>query len=86
MEETNPLLGEQFKKVIRNQIRTGKPPITKETYNRLIKEGHDKSKAIRLMSCAIAAEIYNMAKENRKFNDNLYSRMLSKLPDMPWDK
>ena len=38
MEETNPLLGEEMKKVVRNQIKQNDPPETKQTYDRLIKK------------------------------------------------
>ena len=85
MEESNPFLGEQFKKVIRNQIRNNNPPITKETYNRLISEGINEKEATRLLACVVSTETYNMLKESRSFDINEYEKMMRKLPKLPWE-
>jgi hypothetical protein len=85
MEEANPFLGEEFKKVIRNQIRMGRPLITKDTYARLQAEGHDKDEAIRLMACVMAGEMFYMSKERRAFDEIRYADMMKRLPELPDD-
>jgi hypothetical protein len=85
MNEVNPELGEQFKKVIQNQIKLNKPPITKETYNRLISEGFDEKETIRLMACVLTQEMSNMFNTNKTFDEKEYEIMMRKLPKLPWD-
>jgi len=85
MRKENPELGEKFKEVIRNQMKDNDPKITNETFKRLLKEGNEENEAIRLMACVISAEIYDMMKEERKFDEDKYEKMMKKLPKMPWE-
>ena len=64
MVETNPLLGEEMKKVVRNQIRQNDPPETKQTYDRLINEGFPEEEVMRQLAVVVAAEIYDVLKNN----------------------
>jgi hypothetical protein len=83
MEKTNPRLGDAFKKVIQNQLRSGKPPITRETLGRLLKEGIAESEAVRLMACVMACETWSMMHDQREFSLEEYSAMMRKLPELP---
>jgi hypothetical protein len=83
MEKANPRLGEEFKKVIRNQLRSGKPPITRETLERLQKEGIAEPEAIRLMACVMAVEMWSVMHDQREFNLEKYTAMMRKLPQLP---
>ncbi|MBN1575113.1 MAG: hypothetical protein JW913_01075 [Chitinispirillaceae bacterium] len=85
MEESNPILGEQFKKIVWNQINSNNPPMTKVTYNRLLSEGIEKEEVIRLLACVVSTETYNVLKFERPFDLDAYEKMLLKLPKMPWE-
>ena len=83
MDETNPLLGEEMKKVVRNQIRQNDPPETKQTYDRLIKEGFPKDEVMRQLAVVVAAEIYDVMKNKEPFNQERYIKRLNDLPKEP---
>ena len=83
MDETNPLLGEEMKKVVRNQIRQNDPPETKQTYDRLIKEGFPKDEVMRQLALVVAAEIYDVTKNKEPFNQERYIKRLNDLPKEP---
>ena len=83
MDETNPLLGEEMKKVVRNQIRQNDPPETKQTYDRLIKEGFPKEEVMRQLALVVAAEIYDVMKNKEPFNQERYIKRLNNLPEEP---
>jgi hypothetical protein len=48
--------------VVENQIRRLNPPATKETLDRLIREGHDQAEARRLIGAVVASEIFDILK------------------------
>jgi uncharacterized protein with ATP-grasp and redox domains len=83
MDETNPLLGEEMKKVVRNQIKKNDPPETKQTYDRLIKEGFPKDEVMRQLAVVVAAEIYDIMKNEEPFNQERYLKRLNDLPQEP---
>ena len=83
MYETNPLLGEEMKKVVKNQIRQNDPPETKQTYDRLIKEGFPIDEVMRQLAVVIAAEIYDVIKNKKPFNQDRYIKRLNDLPKEP---
>ena len=83
MDETNPLLGEEMKKVVRNQIRQNDPPETKQTYDRLIKEGFPKDEVMRQLAVVVASEIYDVTKNKEPFNQERYIKRLNDLPKEP---
>ncbi len=83
MEETNPLLGEEMKKVVRNQIRQNDPPETKQTYDRLIREGFPIDEVMRQLAVVVSAEIYDVTKNKEPFNQERYIKRLNNLPKEP---
>lgn len=83
MDETNPLLGEEMKKVVRNQIRQNDPPETKQTYDRLIKKGFPKDEVMRQLAVVVAAELYDVMKNKTPFNQERYIKRLNNLPMEP---
>jgi len=83
MEETNPLLGEEMKKVVRNQIRQNDPPETKQTYDRLIREGFPIDEVMRQLAVVVSAEIYDVTKNKEPFNQKRYIKRLNNLPKEP---
>ena len=83
MEETNPLLGEQMKEAVRNQLRMNDPPETRQTYDRLIKEGFPEDEVIRQLAVVITAEMFDIMKNNEPFNLERFIKRLNDLPKEP---
>ena len=52
---------------IENQLRNGNPPETRQTYDRLILEGHTEEEAVRLIGCVMSEEIFQVMKERNEF-------------------
>lgn len=83
MDESNAFLGEEMKNVVKNQIRQNEPPETKQTYDRLIKEGFPEEEVIRMLATVVTAEIYDVMKSEKPFNQERFIRRLQNLPDEP---
>ena len=73
-----------FLEVVDNQIREGKPAATKQTFERLKREGNSAAEAKRLIACVVAAELFEISKEKRDFDEKRFVQRLEQLPDMPW--
>ncbi len=84
-ETYNPVLKEAVMNVVDNQIRNNNPPQTRQTYNRLVAEGHSKKEAKRLIACVVSSEIFDMLKKHEEFNEDRFVKALNKLPEMPWE-
>lgn len=85
MEQVNWRANKAILRVIKNQIRQNEPPETRETFDRLLGEGYAKDEAYRLLGCVLTAEIYDMTKQQRVFDESLYVKRLRDLPKLPWD-
>jgi len=83
--ESNPHLQSAILQVINNQIRANDPPETKQTYERLLKEGFDKEETRRLIGQAVAVEIFHVLKSGKPYNRDRYVKALSRLPELPED-
>ena len=83
MDESNGLLGEEMINVVKNQIRQNDPPETKQTYDRLIKDGFQDDEVIRMLATVVAAEIYDVMKNQKPFNQERYIERLNNLPTEP---
>ena len=85
-EAENPYLEGYIIEAVKNQLRGNDPPIVKKTYNRLIKEGHSKDKARRLIGYALMVEMNDMLKTMRVFDLEKYTHSLNRLPDIDLDE
>ena len=83
MDTVNPILREHIIQVIRNQVRDEDPPETKETFDRLRREGHAAQEAYRLIGYVLAVEISEMLKQERVFDRDLFVKRLKGLPELP---
>jgi len=86
MKPESSIAQEAIFEIIENQMRDNKPPITKETYERLIAEGHSKEETMKLIGCALSSEIFDIMKNSEPFDEERYSRNLNALPELPWDE
>ena len=84
MYKTPDRLRALFVEVVDNQIRDGNPPSTRQTYERLQREGHSPSEAKRLITCVVAAEMWEISKHKQPFNEARFIQRLEQLPNMPW--
>jgi len=76
MTKPNPAMLE----VVENQLRDGTPPETKQTLDRLIKEGHSEEEAKRLIATVVASEIFGVLKQKRPYDQARYVAALQRLP------
>jgi len=86
MEPESDIAREAIFEAVENQIRDNNPPITKETFDRLIAEGYSKNEAMKLIGFSLANEISEIMNNNQLFNEERYSQNLRNLPDLPWEE
>ncbi|MDZ7668321.1 MAG: hypothetical protein U5Q16_02485 [Gammaproteobacteria bacterium] len=70
--------------VVENQLRERDPPEVKATYDRLVRSGHSKQEAKRLIAAVLSTEIFDMAKTRSEYDHARYVSRLERLPEMPW--
>ncbi|MBI2998133.1 MAG: DUF1841 family protein [Deltaproteobacteria bacterium] len=85
MAEYNPHLQRAIFEVIDNQIEANDPPETRETFDRLLREGYSKIKARKLIGTVVVVEIYDTMKHGRPFDRERFVGNLKKLPELPFD-
>lgn len=85
MESESDIAQAAIFEAIENQMRDNNPPITKETFNRLIADGHTKNETMKLIGSCLANEISEIMNSNRPFSEERYSQNLRNLPDLPWE-
>lgn len=83
--KSSPILKAAIFEVVDNQIRDNDPPETSQTFNRLLREGHSKKEAQRLIGCVVTSEIYDVLKNMEEFDVTRFVKALNKLPQMPWE-
>ncbi|MCA9079882.1 MAG: hypothetical protein KDA58_04955 [Planctomycetaceae bacterium] len=86
MTDSNPeIVRAAILEIIENQMCDGTPPETKQTYDRLIADGHSHDDSMKLIGCVVSSEIFDVLKENQPFNQERYVAALHALPRLPWD-
>lgn len=85
MEKTNRRAGELVIQAIKEQIRLDDPPETKVTFDRLRRDGHTKEEVYQMLGCVLISEIYEVLKQERVFDKDLYVQRLRALPKLPWE-
>lgn len=83
--KSNPRLKALILQVVDNQLKNNDPPETKQTYNKLIKEGFSESEAKQLIGCVVVSEIFDVLKKKEPFNQERFVKALNKLPKLPWE-
>jgi hypothetical protein len=85
MDESRDVLRASFLEVVDNQLRDGTPLATRQTFERLQREGLTASKAKELIAAIVAAEVFNMVKHKRTFDERRFVERSHQLPKLPWD-
>jgi hypothetical protein len=81
--EENEMIREQIFDIINNQIRDNNPPETKQTFDRLLKQGFDDFETRQLIAQCLAIELFNVMKHGRPYNNERYIKNLLALPKEP---
>ena len=72
-----------FLEIVDNQLRANDPPETKQTLDRLIKEGYSRDEARRLISCVVAVELSDVLRTEQPFDLARFISGLNNLPELP---
>jgi hypothetical protein len=81
----SPELRRAMLEVVENQLRDGTPPETQATLDRLMAAGHPRTEAIELIACVVSAEIFDVLKSGRPYQEQRYLAGLQALPRLPGD-
>ncbi|MCB0578644.1 MAG: hypothetical protein KDD10_04975 [Phaeodactylibacter sp.] len=79
----NEILKQQFLEIVDNQLDSNDPPETRQTLERLKKEGYSDADARLLIAQCVAAEMFNVMKHNEPYNSKRYVSNLNALPEPP---
>ena len=71
--------------VVENQLRDCIPLETSMTLERLIETGHTKDQAMELIACVVCAEIFDVVRRNKPYDESRYVAGLRRLPRLPWE-
>jgi hypothetical protein len=83
--EENPYLKSAILEVVENQLKANDPPVTRQTFDRLISEGYSEKEAKKLIGCIVTSEIFDVLKKQEPFNPERYAKALNELPKLPRD-
>jgi len=83
MDESKENIRAAFIEIVDNQLAANDPPETKQTLDRLLREGwsHDDAKAL-LCQCVIT-EVFRIGKYKEAFNQKRFLYNLNNLPNEP---
>lgn len=79
----NPHLRAAILEVGENQISNDNPPETRQTYDRLMREGRSEDDAKSLIGSVVAIEIFEVLKRQEPFNHERFVKALNRLPELP---
>jgi len=65
---------------VANQLRVDDSPETKQTFDRLLREGYSEDDTMKLIGRAVATEIYEVFKNKTPFDEERYVKALKELP------
>lgn len=81
--ETNERLKNAVIEVVENQLEENNPPETRQTYERLVVEGHSEQEAKKLIGAVVVSEVFGVLQEGRTFDPEKYAAALDNLPEIP---
>ena len=84
-ETTNIALRAAILEVVYNQLRDNTPPETRETFERLQREGHSVDEAKRLIGVVVSYELFDVLKSKQPYNEARFVNSLKQLPKLPFD-
>ena len=86
--KTSKVLNAAIMEVVANQLRSGDPPQTRQTYDRLKASGLPEDEVRRLLGCVVVHEIFEVVKNGKPYDAVRFVAALDRLPQMPkeWDE
>jgi hypothetical protein len=85
MDESQKMLRAALLQTVNKQIRGGDPAATRETFERLQREGYSPKDAKLLIANVLLAELGDISNQQKPFDEARYTGGLNRLPEMPWD-
>jgi len=79
----NPHLRAAILEVVENQLAGNTPPETRQTYERLMREGRSEDDAKSLIGSVVAVEVFEVLKRQEPFNHERFVQALNRLPELP---
>ena len=84
MKEPSELGRAAVFEIIENQMRDNTPPETRQTYDRLLADGHSHEETMKLIGCVVTSEIFDVLKNREPFNEQRFIAALKALPKLPF--
>ncbi len=69
--------------IVETQLRENNPPETRQTLERLTAEGFSREQALELIGIVVASEIFDVMKQQEKFDQQRFVQRLNDLPTLP---
>ena len=79
----NPLLSAAILEIVDNQLADDNPPETRQTFDRLVREGHTPEEARRLIASVVVSEIFEVMQRGEPYNQTRFVAALARLPRLP---
>jgi hypothetical protein len=71
--------------VVEQQLRDNLPAVTRQTFARLVREGFAEDEAKKLIGYVVAAEVFGVLREGRRYSEQRFTAKLQALPRPPWE-
>ena len=81
--ETNPQLAAAVLAIVDTQLRTGTPPETRQTFDRLIAAGYTPEGARQLLAHVVVREIFTVMARGEPYDQRRFVAALHRLPTLP---
>jgi hypothetical protein len=82
-KDFNPHLRAALLEAVDNQLKNNNPPETRQTYERLQREGKSEHDAKMLIASVVAVEIFEVVNRREPYNNERFIQALSRLPELP---
>jgi hypothetical protein len=79
----NPHLRAAILEAVDSQIGNNNPPETRQTYERLLREGSSENDTKVLIASVVSVEIFEIVNRREPYNHERFLQALSRLPELP---
>ena len=66
-----------------NPLRDGDPPETRQTFDRLLAEGHSPAEVRRMLAAGVSSEVFEVLKHKQPYDHVRYVAALQRRPKLP---
>ncbi len=82
----DPVLNAALLEIVDNQLADGKPPETRQTFDRLVRDGYSPDEARGLIGCVVISEISEVMRREEEYDEARFVAALHRLPRLPWER